>query len=149
MKRLLTLLGLASLLMGARPGTEFQLLTNLNGEEVRWSMTDGGWSGIFGTGTACMQVKPSDGGTLGQVPAAANNVVQVMPMVPINLCERSVTVLTPNRWDGGCSTYPGDQNFGTSLQPGVPKFVVLRDSTTHLCAASDGGTVIAPVSSMQ
>ena len=50
MKRALAvsgLLGFAALVMAARPGTEFQLDTQLNGQNTRWTMADGGKSGIF------------------------------------------------------------------------------------------------------
>lgn len=122
-------------LMAARPGTEKDLMTNLNGEEVRWVMADGGISGMYGTGQQCMPV--------ASIPAACNNVVEVVPTVPINLCERSTALA--ERWDGGCSTITGDKNFGVPLQPYVSKFIVLRNTTTHLCQVGDGGTAATAV----
>lgn len=136
-------------LMAARPGSEFNLLTNLNGEEVRWVMVDGGPSGMYGTGQQCMPV--------AQLPAAANNVVEVVPTVPIVLCEKSTSAYLLSssgtslgyKWDGGCSGAIGDNNYGVPLQPWVSKFVVLRSSTTHLCQVTDGGTANTPVYSLQ
>lgn len=141
----------APLLMAAgRPGTELNLLTGLNGEEVRWTMFDGGQSGMYGSGLQCMPV--------ADLPAAANGVVELQPLQPIVLCERSTTrlpvmaadggVLVP-RWDGGCNQIVGDPNFGVQLQPSAPKYVVLRADTTHLCQASDAGTANTAVFAVQ
>lgn len=141
MKRLALIAGLVlgAVAFAGRPGTEYQLLINLNGEEVRWTMGDGGQSGLFGTGRVCMPVS--------ELPAGANSTIEVMPTVPINLCERSTTAVP--RWDGGCNGVTGDPNYGVQLQAFVPKFATLRSSTTHLCAVSDAGVVIAPVFSLQ
>lgn len=129
---------IAVVLMAARPGNEFILLTELNGQEVRWTMADGGQSGMFGSGTQCMP--------LAQIPAAANLTVQVNPLNPINLCVRSSLAGT---WDGGCSMTATDVNFGVPLQPFVPKFILLSSTATHLCQVSDAGSATTPVFSMQ
>lgn len=125
--------------MAARPGNEYLLLLNLNGEEVRWVMADGGVSGMYGSGQQCMPV--------AQLPAACNSTIEVVPTAPINLCERSTSV--GQGWDGGCNTIVGDMNFGIPLQPYVSKFIVLRSQTTHLCQAGDAGSVVTPVFGLQ
>lgn len=140
MKKTLVISAVAvAALMAARPGSEYSMLTLLNGEEVRWTMADGGQSGMFGTGQQCMPV--------ASLPAAANSTVEVVPTVPINLCERSTSAFPP--WDGGCNTIAGDINFGVPLQPYVSKWILLRSSTTHLCQVTDAGTAVTPVFSMQ
>lgn len=126
-------------LAATRPGSEFIMLTDLNGQEVRWTMADGGPSGMFGTGQQCMP--------LAQLPAAANSTIEVMPGAPINLCVRSA--FSAPSWDGGCNGIATDPNFGVPLQPFVPKFMLLSSTATHLCQVSDAGTGVTSVFSMQ
>lgn len=125
--------------MAARPGTEFDMLSHLNGQEVRWSLPDGGASGMSGSGIQCMDVR--------NLPAPANSVVEVMPLNPINLCYVSITAVPP--WDGGCGLNANDINAGVPLQALVPKYALLKSSTTHLCQVSDAGTATTIVFSMQ
>ena len=146
MKKLLAVMvGLAALgaLAVSRPGNEYLLLTLLNGQENRWGMSDGGVSGMYGTGQQCMP--------LAGVPVSSNGVLEVMPTVPINLCMRSTALLQGpggTTWDGGCNAIAGDINFGVPLQPYVPKFVSIG-TATHLCQVSDGGTAATPVFALQ
>lgn len=128
------LLAMGALMALTPVSTEFQMLRLLNGEEVRWVMTDGGRSGMYGTGLTCMP--------LAELPAAANGVVELVTNSPINLCERSTSLRDGRVWDGGCNTIAGDINFGLPVQPYIPKFIVLRSGTTHLCQATDGGTTV-------
>jgi hypothetical protein len=123
----------------SRPGNEQQMIQLLNGQETRWVMADGGSSGMFGSGISCMP--------LAEIPAAANGVIELVPLYPINLCYVNVNALP--RWDGGCGLNAGDINLGLPLQPLVPKWVSLKTSTTHLCQVSDAGTAVTPVFSMQ
>jgi hypothetical protein len=121
--------------MAARPGNEFNLLTNLNGQEVRWLLPDGGPSLMSGSGIQCMDVRG--------LPAAANSTVELVPLNTINLCEVSTTSNTGmagTRWDGGCGLNANDPNAGVPLQPLVPKYLLLKSTTTHLCQVSDAGT---------
>lgn len=146
-RRLLTvavLIAVAAVLMGARPGTEFDMLTRLNGQEVRWLLPDGGPSLMSGSGIQCMDVRG--------LPAAANSTVELVPLMPINLCEVSVTSNTGmagTHWDGGCGLNANDPNAGVPLQPFIPKYVLLKSTTTHLCQVSDAGTAVTQAYSLQ
>lgn len=126
-------LAAVTMLTAARPGNEFNLVTQLNGQDVRWTMSDGGQSGMGGT--SCM--------SLSTLPGAANGVVDVVPAAPINLCVVNASAVGDAAWDGGCNTYVGDPNFGLPLQGYVSKVVVLKTTATHLCQATDAGAAAA------
>lgn len=156
MKRALfiaALLGLAALVMAARPVSDLQLLTQLNGQPVRWIQSDGGVSGLFTVfdagvlnAGACI---PLTGTLNGQ--AFTPNVIELLPEVPLNVCLRPM--LAPNgvviRWDGGCNTITNDMNGGTALQPWQPWYAVPHVGATHICAASDAGYVRGALFQMQ
>jgi hypothetical protein len=141
-------LGAAVLLMAARPGTELQLFTQLNGQPVRWALPDAGASGLYNSsGQACAKLT---GGSPLPV-----QVVMVVPEVPINICVRPATSTftsgswTNTGWDGGCNSITKDFNFGVPLQPYVPWYVVVDPNATQICAVSDGGLVSAALWLMQ
>jgi hypothetical protein len=166
MKRALavvSLLGLAALVMAARPGTEQQLFVQLNGQPVRWALPDGGRSGAFtiydaGTanGTACMALTRGtttcttyvlpDAGSSNQCPVTPN-VLMMVPETPVNYTMRPAQASL--YWDGGVNVIDTDENFGVPLQPYVPWFVVPDSAATSLCFASDAGYVRVPVWMMQ
>lgn len=119
-------------LCAARPPGPFSLELQRNGQAERWTMPDGGRSGLFaGSGQACAP--------LGTV---TGSVLLIVPEGPVNLCMRPSSA-SPS-WDGGCNTIDGDENFGVPLQPWVEKVVVVENAT-HVCAASDAGVVRVPL----
>jgi len=122
---------LALLFMAARPGSEFGMMQMLNGQPTRWTLPDGGQSGLYATsGKACAALAGSNA-----------QVVMVVPETPTNLCAQPTTSGSP--WDGGCNTIVGDVSFGVPLQPFQPWYIVLDPATTAICGASDAGTVQA------
>lgn len=143
MKRALAviaLLGLAALTMAARPGTEFDLLTRLNGQPARWVLPDAGRSILSASsGKACATLSGTDQRGASFTPT----VVLLMPETPMNVCIKPS--VSPNGvtqpWDGGCNTIVGDENYGVAIQPFVPYYFVPQSAATAVCAASDGGTV--------
>lgn len=150
MRRVLTvvaLLGLGALVMGARPGTEQQLIQQLNGQQTRWIMVDGGPSGVFTqfdggvlNSYGCMFV--NSGTTEGGVPIVPNVLVFV-PLQPVNECMRP-SVFAP-LWDGGCNAAPRDMNYGVPLPVNVPQYLTPDSNTRSLCFVSDAGFLAVPV----
>lgn len=151
MKRALTLasiLGFAVALMAARPVSEFELLTRLNGQPARWVLPDAGRSGLFAaSGKACAALSGTDQNGKAFTPT----VVLLVPEVPLNVCVKPY--VAPNGvtqpWDGGCNTLVGDENYGTPVQPWVPFYFVPQSAATAVCAASDGGTVTGTLYDMR
>lgn len=164
----------AALLMAARPGNEFQLQTQLFGQPVRWTMPDGGRSGVFTAvsdggllnGTGCMPlygaktptnlpllpdgglVPKDDGGAPDPVfNLISANVLLVVPLVGVNVCIRP-SANSPT-WDGGCNATPTSENYGVPLPVGTPQYIVPDSNATSLCAVSDAGTVALPVWTVQ
>ena len=166
-------LGLAALVMAARPGNEFQLIQQLNGQPVRWLLPDAGRSGIFSqydAGTAnnfgCVRITPAktatqlpilpdgglspaeDGGPPSPVYQTINaNVLMLLPLTPVNVCLRP-SVLS-GVWDGGCNTLPTDENYGVPLAVGVPQYITPDSAATTLCAVTDAGYLAMPVWTVQ
>lgn len=127
------------LLVAARPGSEFGMMQMLNGQPVRWTLPDGGESGLYAaSGKACASLSGSSA-----------QVVMVVPELPLNLCIRpnggETAAWGTNNWDGGCNTITGDPSFGVPLQPWVPFYAVLDPAATAICASSDAGTVQAGI----
>ncbi len=142
------LLGLAALVMAARPASELELLTRLNGQPVHWVLPDAGQSGLgASSGLACITL---DGGTLNGNPFKPN-VLMFLPETPTNICIRPQ--VDPNGvrlpWDGGCNMAAGDINQGVSVQPYVPYYVVPHPNANVICGVSDAGMVRVPVYQMQ
>lgn len=141
------------LLMAARPGTEFDLVTQLNGQPTRWTMPDGGRSGMFSASNiACMPLTNATTIINGvAVRPIKPNVLLIIPITAGNLCVRPNS--TSTYWDGGCNAYyPGDENYGAPMAPGVPQYIVpdkmVTDTTgsaAGLCFSGDAGTVVVPV----
>ncbi len=130
------LLSGALLLMAARPGSEFGMLMQLNGQPQRWLMADGGPSGMFGPSKACM-------------PVTGGDVLLIQPFNGIQLCVQPT--------DGGCNTTVTDENFGVYLPAAVDRFVVLdlyransdgtQTAVTSICSvpapgSGDGGAAV-------
>lgn len=154
------LLGFAVLAMAARPGSEWQLVQQLNGQPTRWRMPDAGLSGMFAASAnvACM---PLTGGTTGgggrPTKTVMPNVLVIVPLTPGNLCVRP-SAASPF-WDGGCHAYyPGDENQGVPLAPGVPQYITPDPLVTNpasnqaaagLCFSGDAGSVVVPVWTVQ
>lgn len=148
MKKLLAVVALGVAFMAARPGTDLQLLTQLNGQPVRWQLPDAGPSGLYAaaSGLACAQLT-------GSLPQPIQ-VVMLMPDTPLNVCVRpasSTKAPAPIalQWDGGCNTIARDFNFGVPVQPYAPYYVVVDTAATQICATGDGGTVSGSLWLMQ
>lgn len=140
------LLVLAPLLLAARPGTEFNLVTQLNGQPTRWTLPDGGRSGVFSATTSgCMTLSTPTtiiNGTSTR--AFVPNVLLIVPGTPGGLCIRPSTQST--YWDGGCTSYsPTDENFGVPMAVGVPQYIVPTTGATAICFHGDAGTVSVPI----
>lgn len=149
MKRALavaTLLVVGVLTMAARPGSEQQLIQQLNGQPVRPVMPDGGAWGIFTTydaGTlnnfACA---PLTGLTNNVGAAVSPNVVLVVPTQQYNVC-LAPSINAP-MWDGGCNTVQRDFNYGVPLSP-VPQYLTPDSVARTICAVSDAGFISLPL----
>lgn len=143
----LLLAGVAIASMAARPGTEQQLVQQLNGQPSRWVMPDGGRSGVFTTYDAgaannvgCMKLLPATNSVGG---AVSPNLLLFVPLTPSNVCIRP-SIFSP-AWDGGCNTNPADENFGVPLPVGVPQYMTPDNAATSLCVVTDGGFIVVPV----
>lgn len=150
MRRLLALGVLGLGLMAARPGNEFNLVTQLNGQPSRWVLQDGGRSGVFTVFDAgansygCMDLT---GATNSVGAAVSPNVIVVVPLMPVNVCVRP-SVFSP-AWDGGCNTIPTDENYGVPMQAGVPQYMTPDLAARALCVVSDAGFIVVPVWTVQ
>ena len=119
-------------LAATRPAGELQMFTMLNGHPTRWVMTDGGVSGMYGTGIQCVP--------LTTCASATCSTLLVVPTAPVNVMLRP----SPNQtWDSGMSQVVGDLNFGEPLQPWVPRYFVPHGGATHLCQTTDAGSSAA------
>ena len=148
MKRIALMLAAVPLLIAARPQSDLQLFTQLNGQPVRWQLPDAGQSGLYvASGVSCMTL---DSGTLGGQPFKPN-VVMLVPETPMNVCVRPMVDSNGVRlpFDGGCNLIEGDINFGVAIQPNLPHFIVLHPNATTICGVSDAGIVRSPVFQMQ
>jgi len=147
-------------LMAARPGNEFQLLTQLNGQPTRWTLPDGGRSGVFtvfdagaANATACVTLRNGRvaTGRLADAGFAFNDyvpqVLLMVPSTPVVVCVRPGAAST--YWDGGCSQSLADENYGVPIQPFQPWYVVPEQQATTLCASSDAGYVQLPIWGVQ
>lgn len=118
------------LLMGAapRPISEGTLLNKINGETSRWRMTDGGASGMFGSGIQCMPIP------------ATVSVIKAIPSAAVHLC------FPPDAgWDGGCNSTVTDINFGDPLLANTPVEIVLQQTTAQICMVPATGSANVPV----
>ena len=128
-----------------RPG-ELPMFQMLNGQPIRWTMTDGGESGLYGTPPQCAPLAGSGGAT-----GITAQVIKLTPDVPVNLCVRpALGANVPGTgvgWDGGCSNVVGNPNFGDPLQPNQAHYVLLSGDpqATYICAHSDAGTVATAI----
>lgn len=146
MKRLLTLAAVAVFAMAARPGTEQQLIQQLNGQPTRWVLPDGGRSGVFtqfdggaANNKGCMALTGATTSSMSIAP----NVLVFVPLVPVNMCERPSSYST--KWDGGCNTLPTDENYGVPLPVNVPQYTSPDSQATALCFVTDAGYLAVPV----
>lgn len=136
-------------LMAARPGSEWQLVQQLNGQPVRWKLPDAGWSGVFSnTQVACMMLagaKNVQNGTgLANTPTTVvPDVLLVTPLVSGNLCIRPSVFSTA--WDGGCNGIVADENYGVPMAANVPQYITPDSKATHVCFYSDAGVVLTPI----
>ena len=116
-----------------RPASEFNLFTMLNGHRIRWTLPDGGASGLFAaSGTTCFTFTP-----------AQQQVLLFVPELPVNVCIRPDS--TGVAWDGGCNLTTTDPNLGDPLLPWVPWFEVVDPQATTICGISDAGVVRTPI----
>jgi hypothetical protein len=144
------LFGAATVALAARPGSEFQLLTQLNGQPLRWTMPDGGASGIHvAAANACM---PIFGAKMIQnsnpaTPVFPSIIMFIPPTNGMHVCLRPSTSST--YWDGGCNAYyPSDLNYGMPVAQGVPQYITpdnLAAAVGLLCVAGDAGSIDMPV----
>ena len=166
-------------LAATRPPSEFDLMTRLNGQPTRWLQADAGVSVLQGSGQACIPLAPyvcnavidpgclADAGywdagsctqsttvcvTGPQTTMLTNSVVKLTPDVPMNVCVRPQLDVNTGKalaWDGGCSTNPGDLNFGDPIQPNQPYYLNVAPGATTLCEVNDAGTANTAVFRMQ
>lgn len=140
-----TLLALAA--WAARPGTEQQLVQQLNGQPVRPVMADGGAWGIFATydaGTAnSLGCAPLTGLTNNVGGAVTPNLIVFMPLAPLHICVMP-SVNNP-MWDGGCDFATRSRNYGMPVATGVPQYITPDSAATRICAVSDAGFVELPL----
>lgn len=130
---------IAAVALAARPASEFQMFMLLNGQPARWTMTDGGQSGLYASsGTACA---PLSGGSA--------SIIKLTPNGPLNLCVRPTTTGGGKDWDGGCNTIAGDVNFGDPVPALTAHYVLLDPAATHVCGVSDAGVIQTAIFRMQ
>lgn len=131
------------LVVGARPGNEFDLVRQLNGQPNRVVTADGGRSGAFNGASSAMACMPF-AGLKNPMGAAVNaNVWFFVTSTPGNFCIRP-SINSP-MWDGGCNaTLPTDENFGIPAAVGVPQYFQQDSVATHFCFVGDAGTISAP-----
>lgn len=133
--------------MAARPGTEQQLIQQLNGQPVRVVQPDGGPWGIFTTfdgGTANNRACVPVVGLRNNIGATVSaNVIVLVPLVPVNVCIQP-SVNSPY-WDGGCNTLPQDLNYGWPLAANVPQYMTPDSVATTICAVTDAGFLSVPL----
>lgn len=145
-------------LSGARPGNEFALVQQLNGQPSRWVMPDGGRSGVYNASgsTGCMPLTGAyvfgtpyrlpDAGTSTSIPVSPN-VLLFVPKVPGLLCVRPST-FAPS-WDGGCNHSPSDENYGVPLAANVPQYITPDSAARSLCFVTDAGAMSEAVWTVQ
>jgi hypothetical protein len=142
-----TLALVAGVTLAARPGTEQQLIQQLNGQPVRVKMADGGAWGIFtqydGGSANSFGCAPMTGLTSNTGGAVSANVVVFVPLVPVNVC--MMPSVNGRAWDGGCNAIPTDLNYGMPLTTGVPQYMTPDSVATSICAVSDAGFVSMPM----
>lgn len=153
MKRALTIIAALAAgvaLMAARPGTEQQLIQQLNGQPTRWVLPDGGRSGVFtefdggvGNNFGCMSLTGGKAVINGTLQNVTPNVLVMVALTPSNVCLRPSVSSTV--WDGGCNTNPRDENYGVPMPVGVPQYETPDSRATALCVVSDAGIVNFPV----
>jgi hypothetical protein len=135
------------LLMAARPGTEQQLIQQLNGQPIRVIQADGGAWGIFTQfdgGTANNRACAPLTGLRNNVGATVSaNVIMFVPLVPVNVC-MAPSINSP-LWDGGCNTLPQDMNYGWPLPVNVPQYMTPDGVATAICAVTDAGYLSVPL----
>lgn len=132
----------------ARPGTEQQLVQQLNGVPVRFVTADGGRSGVFSSGAlGCMPLADAgaiQGGVLKQF---SPNVLLFVPKIAGNFCLRPSA--QSQRWDGGCNFLPSDENYGVPVAAGVPQYMTPDQYTSHFCFITDAGSMAEAVWTVQ
>lgn len=141
---------LVPVLMAARPSTEFGLVTQLNGQPVRFRAADGGSSGMFAAAAnvACMPLTGATNIVDGTSKSISPNVLLIVPLTAGNLCIRPSAYST--YWDGGCHSYlPGDENQGVPMAPGVPQYITPDSKATWACFSGDAGSVTVPIWTVQ
>jgi len=136
----------AAVAYAARPGTEQQLIQQLNGQPVRVVMPDGGAWGIFTTfdggaanNFACAPLTGLVNNVGGAVSA---NIVFLSPQAAYNVCV--MPSVNGPAWDGGCNTLPRDINYGIPLAT-VPQYITPDNVATRICAVSDAGSISLPL----
>lgn len=143
----------AAVLMAARPGTEQQLVQQLNGQPSRFYQRDGGVSGIvtqFDGGAAndrgCMPLFDATAMINGTRTPITPNVLLVQPIRDVNVCVRPSANSTA--WDGGCNYIPTDENYGAFFAAKVPQYVTpdgLAAQKGYICAIGDAGSLNIPI----
>jgi hypothetical protein len=123
-----------------RPQNEVSVLQKLNGEAHRWTMNDGGQSGMFGSGLQCMYITPGD-------------VLKMTPSADVVVCARGVSLYPDGgsdggQWDGGCNTTVTDINYGDPAAANNPYFMLTLDTTQQVCMVPATGSANVPVFKM-
>ncbi len=164
-------LGVSAVAIAARPGNEFLLETQLHGQNTRWTMADGGKSGVFteapdggalNPSCSCILINNAKSpqnlpllGDGGLAPAAdggaptpvytsfSANVLYLWSFTAAHVCIRP-SAASPV-WDGGCNVSVRDENFGDPLPANTGRYVVPDQRATTLCACSDAGYLQLPI----
>lgn len=109
----------------ARPQNDTTLLLQLNGEPRRWIMSDGGLSGMFGSGLQCM-------------PISGGETLLLQPSAEVHLCVNQLDA----GWDGGCNTTVTDLNYGAAFS--TDKYLSTQNTTKMICEVPTTGSANVP-----
>lgn len=122
-------LGLAVASSGAmaaeRPSSDLALFLRLNGVRQRYTLADGGVSGLYGSAATCM-------------PVSANDVLVMQCSATAHICASST--------DAGCSTTATDINYGAKLSADTDRYIVVDTAVSStLCMVPATGSANCPV----
>lgn len=109
---------------GPRPGSELALFLRLNGVAQRWTLADGGQSGLYGSAATCM-------------PVSGPQVVVLQCSAAVHICDAST--------DAGCNTTATDINYGRKTAADTERFIVVDDGiSTSVCMVPVTGSANCP-----
>lgn len=109
---------------GDRPPSELALFLRLNGVRQRYTLADGGASGLYGTTASCM-------------PVSAKDVLVINCSAAAYICDSST--------DAGCSTTATDINYGAPLAASTDRYIVVDPDTSSTLCMVASSTANCPV----